>query len=151
MRPKARSRRAGKIGAWPIAAVAAIGLVLVVGAWYLLRDRTPPPAAPEIGRQVADAFLAQLRAGQFDAAWQSTTAEFKSDEGRESFARYVRGNPLLRRPLEFVNYEVTDLNGLVRGQCRYSPPAGSKGAAKQVRITIAQEQGEWKVEGVFVE
>jgi hypothetical protein len=151
MRPNARSRRAGKFGAWPIAAAAAVGLALAGGAWYLLRDRAPPPAEPAIGRRVADAFLAQLRAGQFDAAWQSTTAEFKSDEGRESFARYVRSNPLLRQPLEFVTYEVSDLNGLARGQCRYSPPAGSKTGGKQVRLVIAQELGEWKVEGVFVE
>ena len=104
-----------------------------------------------MGRKVADAFLAQLRAGQYDAAWQSTTAEFKSDEGRESFGRYVRGLSVLRQPLEFVQYEVSDLNGLARGQCHYAPPAGPKSPPHKVRIAIAQEEGQWKVEGLFVD
>lgn len=110
-----------------------------------------PPADPAVGQRVADAFLAQLRAGQVDQAWQSTTAEFKSYEGRESFARYVRQHPYLKQPLTFVEYQVGELNGLPRGQCLYQPPSSAKSKDLKIRVAVAQEANEWKVEGVFVE
>jgi hypothetical protein len=110
------------------------------------------PAEPAVGQRVADAFLAQVQAGQLNAAWQSTTAEFKSDEGRESFIRDVKARPLLRGPLNFVSYDVTDLNGLKRGQCIYeSAAAGKKAPAARVRVVVAQDTGEWRVEGLFFE
>ena len=113
-------------------------------------NRNPPAAEPAVGQRVADTFLAQVRAGQLDAAWQSTTAEFKSDEGRESFIRDVKFKPALRGALNFVSYEVIDLNGLKRGQCIYES-AASKTPATRVRIVVAQDAGDWRVEGMFVE
>jgi len=86
-----------------------------------------------------------------DATWQSTSAEFKSDEGRESFVRDVKAKPALRGPLQFVRYEVTDLNGLKRGQCLYESAASKTTPAAQVRVVVAQDSGEWRVDGIFVE
>ena len=111
---------------------------------------TSPPADQAVGRRVADAFLSQLRAGKTDEAWQSTSAEFKSDEGRESFARDVKAKPYLREPLAFISYEVGELNGLTRGQCIYES-AESKKAPKRIRIVVAQDAGEWRVDGMLEE
>jgi hypothetical protein len=108
-------------------------------------------APTDTGRRVADAFLEQIRAGQVDAAWQSTTAEFKSDEGRESFARLVKSKPIFKAPLTFASYEVTDLNTLKRGQCIYEAPGTSKPPTAKLRIVVAQEGDQWKVDGVFVD
>ena len=113
--------------------------------------RSQPPADAAVGRRVADAFLEQVRAGQLDAAWKSTTAEFKSDEGRESFIRDVKSKPFLRQPLAFVNYEVTNLNGLTRAQCIYESTAGKQSPAARLRIIVAQDAGEWRVDGILVE
>src|SRR5262245_27653987 len=114
-------------------------------------SRGQPPADAAIGQRVADAFLAQVRAGLLDAAWQSTSAEFKSDEGRESFIRDIKSKPALSVTLSFLSYEITDLNGLKRGQCLYASPAGSKTPAARVRIVVGKDSGEWKVDGLFVE
>jgi len=104
-----------------------------------------PPAEEAVARQTSEAFLAELRAGQVDAAWQSTTAEFKSDEGRESFARLVRSKPLFQQPLTFGKYEVVETNGLRRGQCTYQSAQG------QVRIMVAREGDMWRVDGLFID
>jgi hypothetical protein len=109
------------------------------------------PAEAAVGQRVADAFLGQIRAGQLDAAWQSTSAEFKSDEGRESFIRDVKGKAFLSEPLKFVKYEVGDVNGLTRGQCFYESVGNAKTPAAQVRIVVGQERGEWRVDGMFVD
>lgn len=114
-------------------------------------QRAQPPADAATTQRVTDTFLEQLRAGQFDAAWESTSAEFKSDEGRESFARYIKSKPQLRQPLAFKGYEVADQNGLKRGQCLYEPAPGSKSGPARIRLLVAQDAGQWRVEGVFVE
>lgn len=113
--------------------------------------RAPPPADAATTQRETDTFLAKLRAGQYDAAWESTTTEFKSDEGRESFARFVKSKPQLRQPLNFKGYEVADQNGLKRGQCVYEPAGDSKSGPVRIRVLVAQEAGQWRVEGVFVE
>jgi hypothetical protein len=113
--------------------------------------RPSPPADAVTTQRVTDAFLEQLRAGQFDAAWESTTAEFKSDEGREYFARFVKSKPQLRQSLTFKGYEVADQNGLKRGQCIYEPAPGSKSGVARIRLLVAQDAGQWRVEGVFVD
>lgn len=126
---------------------AALVLLAAVGAAAWIWTRPTPVASPADGRPVAEAFLAQIRAGQVDAAWESTTAEFKSDEGREQFRQYVARNPVLHQPLEFAEYQATELNGLPRGQCLFR----SAGFAGKVRVVLAREGDTWKAEGVIVE
>lgn len=143
----------GRPTAWGRLAVRRIrtGLLLstLLGAG-LACHRTPPPPQAEIGRQVAEAFLEQVRRGQLDAAWQSTTAEFKSYQGRDAFRHQIAQHPWLRQPLEFVQYEVGELNGLLRGQCLYRSAAG-KAAGRQVKVAVAQEAGQWKVDSLLIE
>lgn len=112
--------------------------------------RQPHPPEADVGRQVADAFLDQVRRGQLDAAWQSTTAEFKSYQGRDAFRAHVTQHPFVRGPLEFVRYEVGQLNELTRGQCIYRPASG-KPPGRQVRVVVAQEGGQWKVDGLLID
>lgn len=111
-----------------------------------------PGAAPpkEDGRKAAEPFLEQLRASQEDAAWESTTAEFKSDLGRESFRQFARQHPVLKEPLEFVGYEPDKTNGITRGACDYQTPADAKKQAK-VRVLVAREGEQWKVERLIVQ
>ena len=98
---------------------------------------------------MADQFLAELRAKRPAAAWELTSAEFKSDEGRESFVGWAAQRPMLAEALEFQEYRVGDFNGLKRAECLYRPSAAA--SATPIRIIIGQELGEWKVEGVLVE
>jgi hypothetical protein len=111
-----------------------------------------PGAAPrpEDGRNVADAFLAEIRNDHVDAAWESTTAEFKSDMGRENFRKFARKHPLLKEPLEFAQYEPDKTNGVTRGACDYRTPEAAKVQAK-VRLLVAREGKDWKVERLIVE
>lgn len=113
-------------------------------------SRQPPPPSADVGRQVADAFLEQIRRGQLDAAWHSTTAEFKSYQGRDAFRAQVAQHAWLRGPLVFDRYEVGNLNELTRGQCVYRPASG-KPPLRQVRVVVAQEGGQWKVDSLLVD
>jgi hypothetical protein len=95
---------------------------------------------------VADVFLERLRNGEVDAAWESTTADFKSDEGRESFRSVVQARPALKEPAEFVAFKEVSLHGLKRGECTYRAGTGTR-----IRVVIANENGQWKVEQLVVE
>ncbi len=114
-------------------------------------SRSQPVADSAVGRKVADEFVAQILAGKLESAWESTTAEFKSDEGRESFIREVRAKPGMRGPIHFHSYELVDLNGLKRGQCLYELAGGQKSAPGKLRILVANENGAWRVDGLFME
>lgn len=135
----------GDGGRYVVVTWAAVLLLLVAAC-----HRSPPPPPAATGQQVAEAFLQQVRQGQLDAAWQSTTAEFKSYQGRDAFRQQVAQHPWLKQPLQFAAYEVNELNGLVRGQCVYRATS-SKAAGRQVRIVVAQEAGQWKVDGLLLE
>lgn len=139
---------------WLGPALAGVVIIALVG-WggsYLLR-RPAPQAPPDVGKEVAELFLQQIRAGNSDVAWQSTTADFKSDEGRESFARYVREHATVWPALEFQEYRQGELNGLPRGQCvfRVSAKTAIPEPISVVRIAVAKEEDAWKVEGLFLD
>jgi hypothetical protein len=121
------------------------GLLLAVGC------SQPPPAQPplDVGRQVSDAFLALLVQGEYDKAWESTSAEFKSDEGRESFRDFVRARPALVQPLTFVSGEPIVVNGVQRTEFRYRP--GTEKTTQSVKIIVSRDGTDWKVERVLVE
>jgi len=97
---------------------------------------------------VTEPFLQLIRDGRPDEAWESTTAEFKSAEGRESF-RERSGHPALQSDLEFVEYQETEVSGLIRGEARYRTPASVTPAA-DVSLILAFEGGMWKVEWIAI-
>jgi len=111
------------------------------------------PSAPDDAqaRRVVERFLEQLRTGTVDAAWESTTADFKSDEGRDAFRRFVKGRPVLHQPLEFTTIKQVEVNGLARWEATLRPPAATQDAPGAVRVLIAQESGVWKVERLTTE
>ncbi|MSR59551.1 MAG: hypothetical protein EXS05_18230 [Planctomycetaceae bacterium] len=107
-------------------------------------------APAEDGRATVEPFLASIRNDQLDAAWESTTAEFKSDLGREAFHRFAQTHPVLKDALEFAGYQPDSTNGITRGECTFKSAAGAAAVAK-VRVLVAREGDKWKVERLIVE
>jgi hypothetical protein len=113
------------------------GLVAAIWAW------TRPPMQPGVdaGREVADEFLTQIREGHPEDAWESTTADFKSDQGKERFVRQVRPLPILNAPLEFVSVETVMIGDHPRPEYDYQSAAGDS-----VRLVLGRDDGLWKVD-----
>jgi hypothetical protein len=119
-------------------------IVAAIGLWMLLM-RGPSQPGVEEGRAVANRFLASIREGKPADAWQSTTAEFKSAEGREVFLKRVKETPVLKAPLEFVSMQTVEVGTEPRGEFLYRSLKGDT-ANKTVRLLVNQENGEWKVD-----
>jgi len=105
---------------------------------------------PESGRATAEPFLAAIRSGNASAAWETTTAEFKSNQGRENFLKYVEQHPLVKEPLEFYNFQTVTINGLSCAECAFGKQ-GAPGSGPKVRVLLAKEQGKWKVERLIAD
>ena len=118
--------------------------VVVFWAW-----RRPAPTQPDVdqGRAVAEKFLDLVLRGQPQQAWESTTAEFKSAEGRESFLRYVQKYPVLSKPLSFASVQTVSVENSPRAEYVYRP-ADNKGA---VRLLVANERGTWRVDRIAID
>lgn len=125
-------------------------LVLAAGGYGIATWLFSGPAPPvRDGQDVTEPFLAAVREGRADEAWESTTAEFKSAEGRESFRKRAQ-HPALQQELEFAGYQETEVSGLVRGEATYRTPDGATPAA-HVNLLLAVENGTWKVEWMTIE
>src|SRR5262245_19275401 len=79
--------------------------LLLVGGYFGYRYFRKPPTQPDVeqGRAVAEAFLNRVRSGKAGEAWDATTTEFKSIEGRESFIRKAKSTAILKDPLHFAS------------------------------------------------
>ena len=122
----------------------AIGLLLlIVGAVFGVRWLKKPPTQPNVeeGRAVAEQFLTRVRTGKAGEAWDAATAELKSIEGRESFLRKVKANPILIGPLQFNSSQQVAVQDQPRTEFLFQSPD-----AKIVRVLIGYEQGNWKVD-----
>lgn len=114
---------------------AAIGIMAIL-AWYFLSAGTPTPVAdPAI---TAAAFLAEIRSGQADSAWEGTGAEFKSYMGRDQFRQFVRSHAGLKSPAVAGD---SVANGALR-ECAFTC-----GGLKVV-VIVGPSGGQWKVEGI---
>jgi hypothetical protein len=130
-------------------------LAVLVGVFVLLAVvvfwvwRRPAPTQPDVdqGRAVAQKFLDLIRNGQPQQAWESTTAEFKSAEGRESFLRYVKKHAVLTKPLAFASVQTVNVQDSPRAEYVYRPADG-KGA---VRLLVANELGTWHVDRIAID
>lgn len=125
--------------------------ILLIGAaaaaWLWLS--VPSRPSVDAGRAVTDAFLAKIRDGNADDAWQSTTAEFKSAEGKETFRRRAAKTPSLKLPLQFVSTQTVAVGDQPRDEYLYQAASGGKMAT--VRVLIGEENGEWKVDRLTAE
>lgn len=126
----------------------AFAAAVVAAGWWAVARLTTPTIAADDARPLAETFLAELRTGKtdrIDAAWTGTTAEFKSNQGREQFRRWVKGQKRLSEPAEFRGCDMAERNGLRVADCRFACPSGG------VRVLLAREDGQWKVERVLAE
>lgn len=142
-----RSNRPASDRAHPSRVCSALAVLLVLAAGC---GGAASPDDTE-ARTVIERFHEQIRTGNIDAAWESTTADFKSDEGRDAFRRFVKSRPALGRPLEFAELKQVEVNGLTRWEATLRPPADQKSPPAIVKTMIAQETGTWKVERLVVE
>ena len=99
----------------------------------------------EDGRPVAEAFVELIRSGKASEAWDSTTAEFKSAEGKESFLRSLKGKTFLSDPLTFDSVQTADMNGKKRNEFRFKSKGGH-----EVVVVVGPENGEWKVDWLTI-
>jgi hypothetical protein len=128
--------------------IVVVGLLAVAVLLAVLVTSWSGEAAPQEdeGRPIADRFLQQIRDGDVDAAWESTTADFKSDEGLESFRAFVAARPGLSKPAEFLRFEEISVHGLTRWKYTYRVGTPLPSGATEVGVLIANERGQWKVE-----
>ncbi len=103
--------------------------------------------APDAGKEIASAFLGELRGGRVDSAWAGTSAEFKSMLGMEGLRALVKKNPAMREPAEFVAMEAVERNGLKMAECTFRPEKRKA----IIKVLLAREDGDWKVERLALE
>lgn len=129
-------------GREPIKVAVLVVLLIVLGgiaAWMWSGSSTQPSI--DVGRTVTEAFLAELRESHPEKAWDSTTAEFKSAQGRESFQREVKPLTFLQQPFDFVSTQVVIIQDQPRSEFLFRSKTG-----QNVRLVIGHEAGQWKVD-----
>jgi hypothetical protein len=112
---------------------------LALAGWFFIGP-TSGISAQE-GQQTAEAFLELIRQGNPSEAWDSTTAEFKSAEGRESFLRSLNTVKHVKEPVRFVSMQSVEANGLEKTEFLFQTESG-----KSIRIIMGMEDGRGKVE-----
>ncbi|HEX3727600.1 MAG TPA: hypothetical protein VHV08_15205 [Pirellulales bacterium] len=118
-------------------------IVLAIATFWMWQRQPAQPNVDE-AHQATDRFLELVRQGHADQAWQSTTAEFKSAQGREVFVGYVKSHSWLKEPLSFVSVQTVTLQDRPRAECVYRSPK-SPGT---VRLLIDNDHGVWRVDRI---
>lgn len=139
------ARHRGGRSAWPVLLVV-VGLVLVAWVGVGWFRGTSAPSEDE-GRAIAESFLVNLRGGKIDTAWNGTTAEFKSFMGLDRLRGYVKANRVLKEPCDLLRSQAVTPNGLPMVEYDFRPRSG----ASTIKVLLAREQSEWKVERLSVE
>lgn len=127
-----------------IVLVAVLLVAATAAVWLLTSSPTLP--SPDEGRPIADEFLQSIRNGRADVAWDSTTAEFKSAEGRETFLKRVKKTPVLKEALDFVAVQQINIGSQPRSEFLYRSSEG-----KSVHVLVGEEYGTWKVDRMTVD
>ncbi|MBL9163100.1 MAG: hypothetical protein JNL18_10225, partial [Planctomycetaceae bacterium] len=112
--------------------------------YVVVRYLMQPPTQPDVsqGRAVAESFLHNVSDGKAGDAWESSTAELKSIEGRESFMKKTSSAPILHEPLEFASTQEVKVQDSPRTEFLYT----SMKSGKMVRVLVGYDQGQWKVD-----
>jgi len=109
-----------------------------------------PPTVPdlEVGRAVADKFMQSVTSGKAAEAWDTTTVEFKSAEGRDSFARSIKKMRWLAKPAKFTAAGAVESPLGPRAEYTYQSTDGKH----QVRLLISPVSTssgiEWQVDRI---
>jgi hypothetical protein len=122
-----------------VALVVLLAAGLVMGMQYWMKPPTQPET--EVGQKAAEEFLGLVRTGKAGEAWDASTAEFKSIEGRESFSRTAAKAALLKEPLNFTSTQTVTVQDQPRTEFLFQ---GEKGGT--VRVLVGYEGGLWKVD-----
>jgi hypothetical protein len=138
--------RCGREGNVRIVILVAVAVVVVVAGVILFR-RSSEAASLEQAQSAAVRFLEELQSGQIDAAWEGTTAEFKSFIGRDRLRRMVDETPELQEPCELLECREADVEQLTLLECLFRSTVTSE---TTVRVLLGNERGEWKVERLYV-
>ena len=96
---------------------------------------------PDASRGIAEKFLTEIRGGRAAAAWDSTTAEFKSARGKEAFLREIRPDKVLKTELQFVSQQSVKVQEQDRPELLFR---GAEG--REIRIVLGPENNQWKVD-----
>lgn len=97
------------------------------------------PAPPGDGAQFATRFLDQIRAGQLDAAYAATDANFKSYTGRDEFRKLVKKNPALAKPIAPAESAPPNY--------AFKPADGNA----TIRVGLGYEENAWKVTSLKID
>ena len=128
-----------KIATWPT-------IVFVACVSAGCGEKVTMPDADQ-GRAVADKFLELVRTGKAAQAWDETSAEFKSAEGKESFVRSVKKRPWLTKPSTFETLATIGQPPAERAEYVYRSADGKH----QVRLLIASSAAGWCIDRIQVE
>ena len=119
-----------------------VALAAAIAGGFLLWSREATSPGPAEGRAIAEMFLSRLEGGDAEAAWESTTAEFKSAEGATKFVTRVKNNAWVREPMTFSSVQQVKVNDSDRLEFAFT----SSKTGKFVRILLARDQGAWRVD-----
>jgi len=127
-----------------LAVIACVAILIVPALVAAFAWPRKPPANPAVdeGRAVAEAFLSRLRTDKPSAVWESTTAEFKSAEGRTKFVARVQKHPWLREQAAFETAREVRVNDAERLEFVFTAPK----SGKPIRLLLGSERGSWKVD-----
>ncbi len=114
-------------------------VLLVLAFWLWSRPSSQPGL--DAGQAVAESFLTELREGHIPQAWESTTAEFKSAQGKEAFTREVKPVKFLKDAMDFVSVQTVSVGNQARSEYLFRAKSG-----ETVRIVLGREDGNWKVD-----
>jgi hypothetical protein len=130
-------------------------LLAIAPCLALIGCRGPGPADHD-GRAQAEAFLASIRSGQLEPAWQSTSDEFKSIMGLDSLRELVAHNPALLSEPTYDSTLTRQHDGLTLAECVFhaTPPTSGKVAPPTpttITILLSAPTGAWKVDHMALE
>lgn len=107
-----------------------------------------PDLPADNGQAIAENFLAAIRSGKADEAWLTTTSEFKSLMGRESFREYVRKRPALKQTPKFQSAKAVENNDLKLVECQFATEGPNAGS---IRVLLSPSASAWQVERLIVD
>jgi len=131
------------------------GLLLLLATLVVAGQgcRARQDAADGEAQAAASKFLDALREGQYKAAWETSSTEFKSLMGVENLRDYIKTHPALKGSVEFV--ETRHLEGspslaecLFRGT---TPKRRGKPTPATIKVLLAPNPDGWQVERLSVE
>ena len=139
----ARRKRSGRARTVVALAIVAFAVAVWFVAGWFRNQEVPADEADK----TASLFLEDIRNDRVDAAWSGTTAEFKSFMGKDRLRQFVGTHSVLKEPAEFSQFQMVSINGIPLAECAFR---SSKGVST-IRILLANEAGQWKVERLLVD